>query len=93
METCVNLPFQGYRCGPLGIRHEDHRTHRGDGAAENALEDSVGYLALHSPIVGIDDEDAGLRDLVMLKPGMTRHVRIEPRLRHRRRVELVERRG
>src|SRR5437879_12968536 len=46
--------------GPLGIRHEDHSTHRGDGTMTNALKSSLGSFAVPSPIVGIDDEKTGL---------------------------------
>ena len=59
--------------GPLGIRHEDHSTHRGDGTTTNALKGSLGSFAVPSPIVGIDDEKTGLASVTIGLSGQSVH--------------------
>ena len=61
VEAGVDSLFPGDCRGPLRILHEDHGAHRRDGPTKNALKGPVGGLVVPSPIVGVDDEETGLR--------------------------------
>jgi hypothetical protein len=56
METGINASLPCNGCRSFGILHEHHRAYRRNRAVQDAVQSSVGVLAVSAPVVGVYDE-------------------------------------